>query len=485
MAWPCVAISFQQAASYDFDVRVVVVPIAGRGGPAGAVPGVTVLPPWPAQELRAQLPVLLAQPAWRARFAAASPLPYAARQAPAALAAAVAITAAADPGTPVHVARSYLAPLGIALAERLGSPWATLDLDDDDEQTAGIHSGAGEPAAYRRLIAVFGPLFRGVALASPAEATAVADRHGLATTVIPNAVDLPAPAAPAGADGTAVRVLFVGNLSYPPNRDAACVLLREVLPRLRRLLPAPVTVTVAGSPGPDGPDAALALLGSQPGVRVLGFVPDLAACYRAADVVAAPLLDGGGTRIKLLEAMAHGVPVVTTPAGAACGGPPRNPPAHRRLPRCGRRRGGPPGHRSRAGPPPGRRRTAAGPRALLTRRGDAADPRLAGGPRPGAMLTGARYLSLPPGCGLGAAAQDYITGLRAAGVPVRWVPLEYGTGTWGPGQPLAPVPGHDSGYHGGITIVHSTPPLWHEAWRRPAATSPTPRTRLTGCRPTG
>jgi glycosyltransferase involved in cell wall biosynthesis len=315
---------FQQAASRDFDVRVVVVPIAG--GPSGSPPGVTVLPPWAPQELRAQLPVLLAQPAWRARFAAASPLPHAARQAPATLAAAVATAAAAAPGTPVHVARSYLAPLGIALAERLRSPWATLDLDDDDEQTAGVLSGDGEPAAYRRLIAVFGPLFRGVALASPAEAAAVSKRHGLMTTVIPNAVDLPAlavgdgvsvAAATDGAGGEGapgVRVLFVGNFSYPPNRDAACVLLREVLPRLRRLLAGPVTVTLAG---PTGEDATLALLGTQPGIRTLGFVPDLADCYRSADVVAAPLLAGGGTRIKLLEAMAHGVPVVTSTAGAA------------------------------------------------------------------------------------------------------------------------------------------------------------------------
>jgi glycosyltransferase involved in cell wall biosynthesis len=334
---------FQQAALHDFDVHVLVVPIAGHSGPVpapgdhGDRPGagrltVTVLPRWPAQELRAQLPVLLAQPAWRSRFTVASPLPHAARQAPATLAAAVATAAAAAPGSPVHVARSYLAPLGIALAERLSSPWATLDLDDDDEQLAGVLGGPGEPAAYRRLIAVFGPLFRGVALAAPAEAAAISDRHGLATTVIPNAVDFAAAAPPStstsrtggpvetgdagevsGRDGAGVRVLFVGNLSYRPNRDAACVLVREVLPRLRQLISGPVTVTLVG---PTGVDDALAPLGRQPGVRVLGFVPDLAACYRSADVVAAPLPPGGGTRIKLLEAMAHGVPVVTTTAGA-------------------------------------------------------------------------------------------------------------------------------------------------------------------------
>ena len=49
-----------------------------------------------------------------------------------------------------------------------------------------------------------------------------------------------------------VQVLFVGNLSYLPNRDAACVLVREVLPRLQQLLSGPVTVTLAGPAGQDG-----------------------------------------------------------------------------------------------------------------------------------------------------------------------------------------------------------------------------------------
>jgi glycosyltransferase involved in cell wall biosynthesis len=49
-------------------------------------------------------------------------------------------------------------------------------------------------------------------------------------------------------------------------------------------------------------------------VRVCGFVEDLGALYADADVVVAPLRGGGGTRIKLLEAFAQGVPVVATPA---------------------------------------------------------------------------------------------------------------------------------------------------------------------------
>jgi glycosyltransferase involved in cell wall biosynthesis len=89
-------------------------------------------------------------------------------------------------------------------------------------------------------------------------------------------------------------------------------------------------------------------------------------------------------------------------------------------------------------------------------------------------VSGVRYLSHLPGSGQGDSAQEYLSGLRSAGVPVSWSPLGWNTGTWGPGHPLAPVAGHDVGdfLHSDIcnlaidhdtTIVHSTP-LWNEAW---------------------
>ena len=106
-------------------------------------------------------------------------------------------------------------------------------------------------------------------------------------------------------------MLFVGNLTYLPNADAAARLVHEVLPRLREMA-WPVTVTLAGEP-----DDMVRSLAAEPGVQVTGFVPDLAPCYRDADVVVAPLAAGGGTRIKLLEAFGYGLPVVTSTVGAA------------------------------------------------------------------------------------------------------------------------------------------------------------------------
>jgi len=311
---------FLSAARRDFAVRVLVVPVAGQAGRAPRAPGAAegtaaVLdlsggslpdgPPVPEPPL---------SPRWRERMAQASPLPWRAGIAPATLAAEAIRALAVPPGTPVHVTRSYLAPLGVAIAERLGAPWASLDLDDDDEQVVRALGDDEDADGYRRLTGVFGPLFQAVALAAPHEAAAISRRHGLAASVIPNAISLPAPGAPGtpGEWAAGIRVLFVGNLTYPPNADAAVRLVREVLPLLRGIADQPVTVTLAGEP-----DDTVRSLAAEPGVQVTGFVPDLASCYRDADVVVAPLAAGGGTRIKLLEAFGYGLPVVTSTVGAA------------------------------------------------------------------------------------------------------------------------------------------------------------------------
>jgi glycosyltransferase involved in cell wall biosynthesis len=326
---------FIKAASLDFTVKVLLVPVAGtEAAPDG---GGAVLPLPGAGQLAASAAALLASPCWRERIGAAYPLPMLATLAPPTLAADAERLLRPRPGTPVHVARSYLAPLGIALAERIGSDWATLDLDDDDQQLAAAAGHEREAAACGRLVSVFAPLFQGIALAAPGEAAAVSRRHGITASVLPNSVALagaapaaaspaaaspaaapahPAPAAasPSRAVRRALALLFVGNLTYWPNADAAIRLVREILPRARALTTRPVTVTLAGEHG-GNPD--LLALADVPGVRLAGFVPDLAGCYREADVLVAPLLFAAGTRIKLLEAFAQGVPVVTTSQGAA------------------------------------------------------------------------------------------------------------------------------------------------------------------------
>ena len=88
--------------------------------------------------------------------------------------------------------------------------------------------------------------------------------------------------------------------------------------------------------------------------------------------------------------------------------------------------------------------------------------------------TGVNYLAPEPGSGYGEAAEDYMTALRAAGVPVRWTPLAWGSDAWGPDHIVAPVAGADFGScrHGDIcnapiacdTMIVHCPPLWYEPW---------------------
>jgi hypothetical protein len=254
----------------------------------------------------------MADPEWRRLLAEAGSLPPAARAASPALADEVVRAAAVERGTPVLAVRAYMAPLGAAVAERVGAPWCALDLDDDDEALARAEGEDEDAEAYRRLVATFGPRFGAVSLAAPADAAVVGRRHGVRAVTVPNAVTIPpGPVAPRAGGG---RVLFVANLAYAPNVEAATVLVERVLPALEARLARPVEVDLVGAHDPEGPVAAL---GATPHVRATGYVTDVEPYYQRAAVVVAPIRRGSGTRIKVLEAFAHRVPVVTTPVGAA------------------------------------------------------------------------------------------------------------------------------------------------------------------------
>jgi len=113
--------------------------------------------------------------------------------------------------------------------------------------------------------------------------------------------------APGARDG----ILFVGGFGHPPNIDGALWFVREVLPVIRETHP-DVPVVLAGS---NPTDEVRALESS--GVTVTGFVSDevLAELYRTSRVAIAPLRFGGGVKGKVIEAMRHGLPQVTTSTG--------------------------------------------------------------------------------------------------------------------------------------------------------------------------
>ncbi len=102
------------------------------------------------------------------------------------------------------------------------------------------------------------------------------------------------------------RLLFVGHLSYRPNVLAAKFLARSILPRLQFQLPGAQLVLAGRNPKPR----VSALAGN--GVKVVGNPVDVADLLAAADFAVLPISIGGGTRIKAIEAMAWGIPVVAS-----------------------------------------------------------------------------------------------------------------------------------------------------------------------------
>lgn len=307
--------SFVEAARRRFRVRVAVVPVSG------VVPGTTgkldlsvvTVAPRSSRELLAPLAGLLAEQRWRDFLSEVEPMPALARRASPALSEQLVAATGAVVGTPVHAMRSYLAPLALAVADRLEAPWVSLDLDDDDER-AHRPVDPDEADAYRRLVGAAIARSSAVTAASSEDAAAISERHGSPCLVVPNTVALRADGARRGPARPVATILFIGNLTYGPNVDAAGWLVEEILPALRSRHRSPLQALLVG---PHHPGGRLGSLARREGVTVTGFVEDLSPLYAGASLLLAPLRTGAGTRTKLLEAFAHEVPVVTTPIGAA------------------------------------------------------------------------------------------------------------------------------------------------------------------------
>ncbi|MFZ2487542.1 MAG: glycosyltransferase [Anaerolineae bacterium] len=139
----------------------------------------------------------------------------------------------------------------------------------------------------------------------------------LDVTVIPNGVDLDyygtyrrendAQAPDYGPNA----LVFTGKMDFRPNIDGVTWFANDVLPLVRRAVPDAQFVIVGKEPHPR-----VQALTQQPGVTVAGFVPDIRAHIAAAAVYVAPLRMGGGTRLKVLEAMAMRRALVSTQLGS-------------------------------------------------------------------------------------------------------------------------------------------------------------------------
>lgn len=130
---------------------------------------------------------------------------------------------------------------------------------------------------------------------------------GLSIEVVPNGVDVryfePQPVA-----RDSRSVVYVGHYGYPPNADAVQYFVETIWPLIRSREPDAQFVAVGMQPP--------ATLARHPGVKTTGAVPDVRSYLAEAAVVVVPLRVGGGTRLKIVEAMAAGKAVVSTTLGA-------------------------------------------------------------------------------------------------------------------------------------------------------------------------
>jgi glycosyltransferase involved in cell wall biosynthesis len=324
---------FLDALAQDFAVTLLVVPVAGgvRDAPQFAVERASrivtislagkVDPLW-------ELLGRIADPDARAAAFSAYPRPAMCRHASSTYRSELGAALAGERHDVIHVMRSYMAPYAepvLAEAGERSIARASLDLDDDEALTLGriatlaervgalddARFFAAEAAAYRRFEPLWLPRFPLLIAGNPTHAHELAAAYPDRTvSVIANSVALPS--LRPRREGPGAHILFVGNLSYLPNVDGIRRFATDVLPRLVAQYGTRIALRIAGS----GPTAEVTALAGLPGVEVTADPADLADCYAWADLAVVPLAAGGGTRIKLLEAFAYGVPVVATSVGA-------------------------------------------------------------------------------------------------------------------------------------------------------------------------
>jgi sugar transferase (PEP-CTERM/EpsH1 system associated) len=188
---------------------------------------------------------------------------------------------------------------------------------------------AGNPAArayfasqWRRVRAFEGAQcarYDHVAAVSEADRALMRRQYGIeSVSAIPTGVDVEyvRPGGGGGGGGGGARepanLVFTGAMDWMPNEDAMLRFVADTLPRIRRSRP-DVTLTVVGR---NPPARLRALAGATPGVTVTGGVPDVRPYLERASVFVVPIRIGGGTRLKIFEAMAMEKPVVSTTIGA-------------------------------------------------------------------------------------------------------------------------------------------------------------------------
>jgi glycosyltransferase involved in cell wall biosynthesis len=129
-------------------------------------------------------------------------------------------------------------------------------------------------------------------------------------SVVPTGVDTRKYAVSPAASSEPPRIVFLGSMDWEPNVDAVSYFCQQIFPRVRVEFPSAIFEIVGRNPHPRVRELASAF------VNVTGTVPSVESYLRDATLVVVPLRIGGGTRLKIFEAMAMGKAVVSTSIGA-------------------------------------------------------------------------------------------------------------------------------------------------------------------------
>ncbi len=112
----------------------------------------------------------------------------------------------------------------------------------------------------------------------------------------------------------APKLIFAGRLNAYTNKKAAEDIAFKIWPEIKQAYPKAEFILA----GPNPPESITSVLGSDPQFHITGFVNDIRTCIDSADIYICPITDGGGTKLKILDALAMGIPIIADPI--ACEG---------------------------------------------------------------------------------------------------------------------------------------------------------------------
>ncbi|MFO7535129.1 MAG: glycosyltransferase family 4 protein [Kiritimatiellia bacterium] len=220
----------------------------------------------------------------------------------------------------IQLEQTRMAGLATALSPELGAKTVLSTYDVASDQYRRMFECERNLARKIKLLLTWLPMRKWEAARAAVfdKVLAVSERDrqllrtrnsSLDVAVIPNGVDT-AQCKPIPRGNRKENILIVGSLDYQPNRDAAIDFHRRVFPLVRNELPGCALTIVGRQPPPS-----IRALHRPPDVTLCANVPKIEPYHRDALVSVAALRSGGGSRIKILESLAFGTPVVSTSIG--------------------------------------------------------------------------------------------------------------------------------------------------------------------------